>query len=75
MKESAFKEMLQYNEPTFGYAGYDYSICSPDGKYYVWAEDNPEDADLSFDSADDLLDNWVIQGKPLRLILPDIELN
>jgi hypothetical protein len=69
-----FKEMMGYNEPSFGYNGQEYSICWPQDKYYVYASDRPSDEDLEFDSLDDLLDNWIIQGKPLREILPDIEI-
>lgn len=69
-----FKDMMACNEPDFRYSGQTYSICSPDGKYYVTASDSPGDVDLAFDDLDDLLDNWIIQGKPLRNILPGINL-
>ncbi|WP_042435931.1 hypothetical protein [Faecalispora jeddahensis] len=73
MTADAFKKMMACNEPDFSYNGQDYSICWPDGKYYVTASDNPGDIDLVFHSLDDLLDRWIIQGKPLRQILPDIQ--
>ena len=44
------------------------------GKYYVTASDSPADMYLEFDTLDDLLDRWMIQGRPLRSILPDIDL-
>jgi hypothetical protein len=70
-----FKQILAYNEPSFGYNGKEYSICSPDGKYYVTAEDSPGDIDLVFKDPDDLLDHWLVQGKPLRDILQNIDLS
>lgn len=72
MTVDEFKEMMMCNEPDFSYNGQVYSICSPDGKYYVTASDRPSDTDLEFDTLDDMLDNWMIQGRPMRLILPDI---
>lgn len=75
MTADAFKEMLLCNEPSFGYQGQEYSICCPDGKYYVTASDSPADIGLVFDSVDALLDRWMIQGKPLRLVLRDIEMD
>lgn len=75
MTVEAFKEMMMCNEPDFSYNGQDYSICSPNGKYYVLSSDSPSDADLEFDTLDGLLDHWVIQGHPLREILPDAKFN
>lgn len=75
MKIDQFKDMIQYNEPSFGYNGQEYSICSPDGRFYVLSSDNPSDASLEFSSVDDLLDNWIIQGRPFKTILNHIELN
>ncbi len=69
-----FRSLLICNEPDFSYNGQVYSICSPDGKYYVTASDSPGDVDLVFASVDDLLDHWIIQGKPLREILPYIQI-
>ena len=72
MLRNDFIEMLYFNEPTFIYNGKEYSICHPENKYYVTSEDNPKDAELEFNSPDDLLDNWVIQGKLLREICKQI---
>ena len=72
MTVKEFKDLLLYNEPEFEYNGKAYSICSPDGNFYVLSEDNPADDDLVFNSVDDMLDHWIIQGKPLREIIPDI---
>ena len=74
MTVERFKEIMEYNEPDFGYRGEEYSICWPNGVYYVTASDNPQDQELSFSSVDEMLDHWIIQGKPLREILPEIDL-
>ncbi|MFT9078688.1 hypothetical protein [Ethanoligenens sp.] len=74
MTVNAFIKILACNEPDFSYNGQNYSICWPDGKYYVTAEDSPNDVDLVFQDVDDLLDHWIIQGQPLRLIIPKIDL-
>ena len=68
-----FEEMMLCNEPDFTYNGQEYSICSPDGKYYVTASDSPTDIDLEFETLNDLLDSWMIQGRPLREILAEID--
>ena len=73
MTVEEFKTMMACNEPDFAYNGEAYSICWPNGKYYVTASDSPDDADLEFDSLDNLLDRWMIQGKPLREILSQID--
>lgn len=68
-----FREMMMCNEPDFTYNGQEYSICSPDGKYYVMASDSPGDINLEFDTLDDLLGGWMIQGKTLQEVLPEIQ--
>lgn len=75
MTVKKFKEIMECNEPNFGYHGEEYSICWPDGIYYVSSSDNSKDEELAFHSVDEMLDHWMIQGKPLREILPDIELS
>ena len=75
MTVDQFKEILLCNEPSFSYNGEEYSICWPDGKYYVTASDDSNALELSFDNVEDLLDNWSIQGKPLRTIISSIEIN
>ena len=73
MTVDEFMEMLYFNEPDFCYNGCMYSICHPKEQFYVSEEENPEANELVFDSVEDLLDNWMIQGKPLREIIPNIE--
>lgn len=74
MTVDAFKEMMMCNEPDFRYNGQEYSICWPGGRYYVTASDSPNDVDLEFSTLDDLLEHWMIQGRPLREILPYIDI-
>lgn len=74
MNIDQFKDLLDYSEPSFGYNGKEYAISSPNGKFYVWAEDSPQDVDLEFGSKDDLLDNWNIQGKTLKEIIELLDL-
>ena len=57
----------------FTYNGKEYSICHPEDKYYgLLPRIAPEDAELEFNSPDDLLDNWIIQGKIIREICEQI---
>ncbi|NJP40419.1 hypothetical protein HCH52_05075 [Oscillospiraceae bacterium HV4-5-C5C] len=74
MTVNDFKNMMMINEPAFAYHDEEYSICWPDNQYHVTASDHPSDINFVFESLDDLLDNWMIQGRPLRQILPDITL-
>lgn len=75
MTADKLKEILICNEPSFGYNGKEYSICSPNGCFYVTAEDSQGDTDLEFLSVDEMLNNWMIQGKPFRDILDQIDLH
>lgn len=73
MTVKEFKEIMVCNEPVFEYNGKIYSICSPDGRYYARVEDEPADVDHAFDSVEELLDNWLVDGRPFREIVSDIE--
>lgn len=74
MTVEKFKEIMLYNEPSFGYNGKEYSICHPDAMFYARCDDWPADQDLAFQDVDDLLERWVIEGRPLKDILPEIAL-
>ncbi len=69
-----FEKLMQCNEPDFRYHGQEYSVCSPNGKYYVTASDDSSASDLEFDTLDGLLEHWIVQGRRFRDILPDIEI-
>lgn len=71
MTAEEFKEMIMYNEPDFLYHGVVYSICHPEEEFYTRREDQKVGEGLEFSNIDDLLDNWLIEGKPFREILPD----
>ena len=58
---------------TNGYKGKNYSICHPKDKYYIFSEDDPAVNDLVFNSVDDMLDHWILEGRTLREIIPDID--
>ena len=51
-----FETLMICNEPEFSYQGEFYSICSPNGKFYVTASDDPSAEDMEFDSLKQLLD-------------------
>ena len=73
MRIEDFKEMLLVNEPSFEYNGYEYTIACPNGFFTVYAEDSPSDEDLEFETVEDLLDNWMVQGRSLKEIVEEIE--
>lgn len=76
MTEQEFREMMECNEPDLEIRGKYYSItcsCAPDYKYYAMEIGASEDDFLEFESLDDLLEHWVIQGTPLRELLDEIE--
>ncbi len=75
MTVTRLKEILPYNEPSFRYHGKEYCICHPNDVFGVYSEDQPNDVELRFESVDDLLDGWMIQGKTFREILPEIDLD
>lgn len=65
--------MLLVNEPSFEYNGKEYTIAQPKGFFTVYAEDSPSDEDLVFETSDDLLEHWMIQGKPLKDIVSELD--
>ena len=74
-----FESILNYEEPDFEYHGKWYNICWPHGcfpdvDFGVAAYDGVGDEFPTFHGLDDLLDNCIIEGKPLREILPEIEM-
>lgn len=63
-----FRETI-WNDLEFGYNGKWYYICPMDGKYSC-GEANKDDT--IFHSIDDMLEHFIIQGKPLKDVLPNI---
>ncbi|WP_085829085.1 hypothetical protein [Clostridium massiliodielmoense] len=66
------KEELITDDIAFLYKDKNYVIC-PLEKFYAGEAGNIED-DNSFDTFEDMVDNWVIQGKPLKEIISQIKL-
>ena len=71
MTVEKFVETIQCEEPSFKYKNMRYDMCRPDGTIWVRREDWKVGQELEFSDIDDLLDNWVIEGRPFREILPD----
>ena len=74
-----FTTILGYSEPDFGYHGKWYTICwsgntFPDVDFGVSSFDGNDDEFRTFYGLDDLLDSCMIDGEPLREILPEIEM-
>ena len=61
---------LLLNEPAFEIDGKQYSVCCPeDDLFSTWDSDgNTHD----YNSIDNLLDNWIVGGKPFRDVVPAI---
>lgn len=66
------KSELETDDIVFVYKDKDY-VINPLDKLYAGEAGNNED-DNSFDSFEDMADNWIIQGKKLKDIVKDIEL-
>ena len=61
---------LMMNEPAFDAAGKQYSVCCPgDDIFATWDSDGNK---LEFYGIDDLLDNWIVAGKPFRDVVSSI---
>ena len=73
MTVEEFRDIIRYNEPYFVYRGRTYSICHHDGRFYVRRDDWPVNEDLAFQNVDDLLEHWMIEGRPLKDVLPETE--
>jgi hypothetical protein len=71
MTANAFLTLLETTEPCFDFRGKEYQICTISGRFLVGFSDN-EDSDQWFDTAEDLLNNWELDGIPLRKALPEI---
>ena len=70
MTEKELRELLCTAEPLFTFRGVEYQICVLNRILAGLADD--ESQDCWFDTVDDLLDNWTLDGVPLRRALPEI---
>lgn len=73
MTVDRFRDIIRYNEPCFLYRGKSYSICHPTDVFYARRDDWPPDVGPSFKDVDDLLDHWIIEGRPFKEILPELD--
>lgn len=64
-------EHIMNNEPPFDYKGVEYMICFPDGKFHCGIVDKPLE-DKVFDSIEDVLNNWIIDGKNFKKIINEV---
>lgn len=61
---------LMINEPAFDVGDKQYSVCCPKNDLFAtWDSDGNE---FDYTSVADLLDNWIVDGKPFREIVPNI---
>lgn len=72
MKLEDLKIELETDDISFSYKDKEYSIC-PLNKIYAGECCNDEDNN-SFDTFEEMVDNWIIDGKTLKDIINDIKL-
>ena len=61
---------LMINEPQFDLGNKQYSVCCPSNDVYsTWDSDGNT---FDFRGISELLDNWMIEGKPFRSIIESI---
>ena len=72
MKLDDLKYQSETDDITFNYKDKEYVICLLKDKYYSGEAGNDKD-DNSFDSFEDMANNWIIQGNKLKDIVKDIE--
>ncbi|MEG1525692.1 MAG: hypothetical protein RR475_11850 [Clostridia bacterium] len=72
MTERAFREMIACNEPLFTFRGVDYQILQPTEQFLAGPADN-ENHDEWFNTVDDLLNNWKLDGVLLKEALLTIQ--
>ncbi|MEG0898053.1 MAG: hypothetical protein RSD01_08700 [Ruthenibacterium sp.] len=72
MTEKAFREMIVCNEPLFTFRNEDYQILQPTDRFLAGSVNN-EDSDEWFDTVNDLLSNWKLDGVSLKDALAEIQ--
>lgn len=70
MDSNDIKMFLIINEPAFDVGDIQYSVCVPEKDLYCTWDSTGETHD--FHGLEELLDRWMIQGKPFREIVEDI---
>lgn len=69
MNRADIATYLMINEPAFDIGGKQYAVCCINHVFGTWDSDGNT---FNFDSVDDLLEKWMIDGKPFQEILPTI---
>lgn len=69
MSDKEIELYLMTNEPAFDIGEKQYSVCCVNGIFGTWDSDGNT---LDFHGISDLLDNWVIDGRPFRDIVQSI---
>ena len=70
-KAEQLREELYTNDVSFNCRGEDYVVCSFDGQTMSIATAGTLD-DQDFDSFEEMLDGWMIDGHPLREVIEEI---
>lgn len=69
MSDKDIETYLMINEPAFYVDEKQYSVCCIDGIFGTWDSDGNT---FDFHSVSDLLDHWIIGGRPFREIIETI---
>ena len=69
MSDKDIATYLMVSEPAFYVGEKQYSICYADGIFGTWDSDGNT---FNFYSISDLLDHWIIEGRPFRAIVETI---
>ena len=69
MSDRDIETFLMMNEPAFDVGDRQYSVCCVNGIFGTWDSDGNI---FDFASISDLLDNWIVDGKPFRNIISTI---
>ncbi|MDU2283359.1 hypothetical protein [Clostridium sp.] len=71
MKIEDLKGELETNDISFSYNNKEYSICPLDK---IYAGECLNDDDNSFDTFEEMINNWIVDGKKFKDIIKDIKL-
>lgn len=71
MSREKLIEFLICNEPSFEYNGKEYGVCWPEGKYIAWEIGN-EESEQHFETPEDLLSKWIIDGSKFEDIAVEV---
>lgn len=73
MEKRQIELFLMINEPAFTIGDIQYSVCCPEDQLFcTW---DSEENTFDFSSLDDLLDHWIVDGKPFREVIDSVMAN